>query len=736
MPYLSMGQATNDAMRVVMRARPDASSSSARTSAGAARSASSAASTRSSASGSSTCRSRSRSSSAVSVGAATRGLRPVASMSFVEFSMGAMDELVNQAAKLRYMFGGQAKVPFVLRCADGTIRSAAAQHSESLEALFAHIPGLKVVAPYRTPTTPRACSSRPSPTTIRSSISRTSGCSRPRRRCPRASTRCRSARPPVRREGTDVTIIAYSIQVANGAEAAEELAKEGISAEVIDLRTMVPLDIDDGARVGRQDPSLPSSATRPGRSAASAPRSPRSCRRTLFDVLEAPVLRVGARQRPHSLRAGARARRRARQPRRSSQRPAGVTVRQAGQPASGGRREAPGHRAESRARRVRHRDRMDARLRRAGRARAKPSPPSRPRNRRSRSRRPPPGSSRSRSRPGRNSSRPTLSLGFIDDDAGMSTDDQSASARAASRVRLAGWLAIPEPLVVEAAGRAGFDWIGFDLQHGAWDLGTAFRGIQLADALGQAGAHPPARRAARRSFRASSITAPPGIVLAMASEPEVVAAAIERARYQPEGRRSYGGQRYGMRAAAERSRRCAPRDLRHDRDPPRHRGDQARSPSIPGLAGLHVGPTDLGLGSRRRRRPGGAGLTARRSPRSSPPATATACRSPCTPSPQASAARWVGARLRRAGADHRHRSSSAAPSPTFSAARVPALRATSPRRSQRPAARTGKRVKQTPTGPRSPADAGSRGTASSSAGCGRRRSGPTPRGRCRREGRA
>src|SRR6185312_7698805 len=57
------------------------------------------------------------------------------------------DELVNQAAKMRYMFGGQTKVPFVLRCADGTIRSAAAQHSESLEALFAHIPGLKVVAP-------------------------------------------------------------------------------------------------------------------------------------------------------------------------------------------------------------------------------------------------------------------------------------------------------------------------------------------------------------------------------------------------------------------------------------------------------------------------------------------------------------------------------------------------------------------------------------------------------------
>ena len=84
---------------------------------------------------------------AARVGAALTGLRPVASMSFVEFTMGAMDEIVNQAAKIRYMFGGQVSVPLVLRASDGTLRSSAAQHSESLEALFAHVPGLKVVAP-------------------------------------------------------------------------------------------------------------------------------------------------------------------------------------------------------------------------------------------------------------------------------------------------------------------------------------------------------------------------------------------------------------------------------------------------------------------------------------------------------------------------------------------------------------------------------------------------------------
>ena len=84
---------------------------------------------------------------AVSVGAAVTGLRPVASMSFVEFTLGAMDEIVNQAAKFRYMFGGQVSVPLVLRASDGVLRSSAGQHSSSLEGVFTHMPGLKVVAP-------------------------------------------------------------------------------------------------------------------------------------------------------------------------------------------------------------------------------------------------------------------------------------------------------------------------------------------------------------------------------------------------------------------------------------------------------------------------------------------------------------------------------------------------------------------------------------------------------------
>lgn len=170
----------------------------------------------------------------------------------------------------------------------------------------------------------------------------------------------------------------------------------------------------------------------------------------------------------------------------------------------------------------------------------------------------------------------------------------SAESSPAKSVRLAGWLAMPEPLVVEIMGRAGFDWVGFDLQHGSWDLGTAFRGIQLIDLMGQ----PVIVRVADEELplipRVLDQGAS-GIVLAMASEPEIVAAAVSRARYQPNGRRSYGGQRYGL--------RTEPKDL-NDLKPAifpmieTRRGIEAidEIASIPGIAGLHVGPTDLALG--------------------------------------------------------------------------------------------------------------------------------------------
>ena len=156
------------------------------------------------------------------------------------------------------------------------------------------------------------------------------------------------------------------------------------------------------------------------------------------------------------------------------------------------------------------------------------------------------------------------------------------------------WLSTPEPLIAEAAARAKPDWVGLDLQHGGWDLGTAFRGIQLLDALGmpaivarlRAGARadaPPARprRFGRRDRH--------GLLV------ELVEEAVRRARYQPEGVRSYGGQRYGLRHAPSDPAEIRPRvyPMIEDR---RGMADVAKIARVKGIAGLHIGPFDLGLG--------------------------------------------------------------------------------------------------------------------------------------------
>jgi 4-hydroxy-2-oxoheptanedioate aldolase len=164
----------------------------------------------------------------------------------------------------------------------------------------------------------------------------------------------------------------------------------------------------------------------------------------------------------------------------------------------------------------------------------------------------------------------------------------------ATPVRLAGWLALPEPLVVEAAARAGYDWVGIDLQHGGWDLGTAFRGIQLLDVLGV----PVLVRVSEDELALIPRVldqGASGVIVAMASSPELMVEAIARARYQPQGRRSYGGQRFGMRLepADVAELRPAVYAMLEDR-----RGVAAAKAiaAVPGLAGLHVGPVDLGLG--------------------------------------------------------------------------------------------------------------------------------------------
>jgi len=156
------------------------------------------------------------------------------------------------------------------------------------------------------------------------------------------------------------------------------------------------------------------------------------------------------------------------------------------------------------------------------------------------------------------------------------------------------WLAIPEPLIVEAAARANADWVGLDLQHGGWDLSTAFRAIQLLDALGKDAIVRVSEQELHLMPRLLDHGAS-GIVIAMASSPALVADAVQRARYQPEGVRSYGGQRYGMRAAPAKASEIRPRiyPMIEDR---RGVDDIDAIARVKGIAGLHIGPVDLGLG--------------------------------------------------------------------------------------------------------------------------------------------
>lgn len=188
---------------------------------------------------------------ALSVGASAAGLKVVASMSFVEFTLGAMDEIVNQASKFRYMFGGQTSVPIVLRASDGIRGSSGAQHSSSLESLFCAIPGLKVVAPSNGNDAKgllRSAIADPDPVVYLEHKKITGQ----RSAVTEGDLMVPLGVAAVRREGTDVTVVTYSNMVNHALEAAEVVAAEGISVEVVDLRSLVPLDVATIAESARK----------------------------------------------------------------------------------------------------------------------------------------------------------------------------------------------------------------------------------------------------------------------------------------------------------------------------------------------------------------------------------------------------------------------------------------------------------------------------------------------------
>ena len=186
------------------------------------------------------------------VGMALAGLRPVVEMRVVDFALCGMDELVNQAAKNRYMFGGQGRVPLVARMPIGLWTASAAQHSQSLEAWFAHIPGLTVVAPAEPADNYGLLHSAlesgdPVVYLEHKELWGVEGDVEPGLRVPLGAAR-------VVRAGSDVTIVSWSKAMQTCAAAAAELARDGVSVELIDLRTIWPWDratvLESVARTG------------------------------------------------------------------------------------------------------------------------------------------------------------------------------------------------------------------------------------------------------------------------------------------------------------------------------------------------------------------------------------------------------------------------------------------------------------------------------------------------------
>jgi pyruvate/2-oxoglutarate/acetoin dehydrogenase E1 component len=179
----------------------------------------------------------------IAVGAAMTGLRPVAEILYIDFSTLAMDQIVNQAAKARYMFGGKARVPLVIRMQGGGGRGNAAQHSQSLEMWYVHIPGLIVIqpsTPYDAKGLLKSAIRDDNPVIFieHKLLYNTSG------PVPDEEYLIPIGVADVKRPGDDVTIVATSRLVLFALNAAEELARQGIEAEVIDPRTLKPLDID------------------------------------------------------------------------------------------------------------------------------------------------------------------------------------------------------------------------------------------------------------------------------------------------------------------------------------------------------------------------------------------------------------------------------------------------------------------------------------------------------------
>ncbi len=233
----------------------------------------------------------------VAVGAALTGSRPIFEFQFSDFSGLAMEQIVNQAAKLRYMLGGSVSVPVVFRLPTGSGTGAAAQHSQSLEAWFAHVPGLKVVEP----TTPHdakglllAALDDPDPVLIfeHKLLYKVKG------PVPAGRYTVPLDKAEVRRNGKDLTIVASGIMASKALDAAKRLAEENIDAEVIDPRSLRPLDMATISQSVRKTHRLLCVYEGVKTLGIGAEISAAIAESETFAFLDAPIIRLGGSESP------------------------------------------------------------------------------------------------------------------------------------------------------------------------------------------------------------------------------------------------------------------------------------------------------------------------------------------------------------------------------------------------------------------------------------------------------
>lgn len=233
----------------------------------------------------------------VAVGAAATGLRPIFEFQFSDFAMLAMEQICNQAAKMRYMLGGNVSVPVVMRFPAGSGTGAAAQHSQSLEAWLAHVPGLKVIqpaTPYDVKGMLLAALEDPDPVMIfeHKILYKSKGM------VPKGHYTVPIGKAEIRRDGTDVTIVATSLMVHKSLEAAKQLEEAGISAEVVDLKTIRPIDKETVLASVRKTSRLVCVYEGVKTLGIGAEISAMVAESDAFDYLDAPILRLGGADTP------------------------------------------------------------------------------------------------------------------------------------------------------------------------------------------------------------------------------------------------------------------------------------------------------------------------------------------------------------------------------------------------------------------------------------------------------